>query len=303
METTINNNELEQMRSQFDTLKQKLDGQTIVDDQLIHSAMKRKMSWIHRYVWWQMVVGVPVVCLFWGALALQWHFSLAFYLFLVAGVAVSSVCDYVVNRMKDSDWDKANLLQTRAKLAKMNKVRMAQFWAGMLFVAVFMAWFYIEFDNYSSDKVEVAVTIGGGAIGAVVGIVYGYKIVSKMQRTNNEIISQISEITGRGGAGVPEKNDSEPKGAGALDFRVKFDFKRMDNIAIALTLLAYFINHAQDMASVGGAWGDLMDVVAKGALAVSAVLVVLVFVSRSPKYKDKTVALVALIFNCVFPVI
>lgn len=301
METTINNNELEQMRSQFDTLKQKLDGQKIVDGELIRSVMKHKMSWIHRYVWWQLVAGVPVICLFWGALAFQWRLSLAFYLFLVVGVAVSSVCDYVVNRMKDSDWDKANLLQTRAKLAKMNKVRMAQFWAGMLFVAVFMVWFYIEFDNYSSDKIEVAVTIGGGAIGAVVGIVYGYKIVSKMQRTNNEIIGQINEMTGQGGDGATEECGLGTDGAGLLGLNVKFDFKRMDNIAIALTLLAYFVNHAQGVASVGGAWGDLMGVVAKGAVAASAVLVVAVFVSKSPKYKDKTVALVAFIFNCVFP--
>ena len=301
METTINNNELEQMRSQFDTLKQKLDGQDIVDDQLIRSAMKRKMSWIHRYVWLQMVVGVPVISLLWGALALQWHLSLAFYLFLVAGLVVSSVCDYAVNRMEDSDWDKANLLQTRAKLAKMNKIRIAQFWLGLLFGVVFMAWFYIEFDNYSSDKIEVAVTIGGGTIGGVVGLVYAYKIVSKMQRTNNEIIGQINEMTGQGGDGTTEEGGSGREGAGLLGFNVKFDFKRMDNIAIALTLLAYFLNHAHSMSGVGGAWGDLMDVVAKAALAASAVLVVVVFFSRSPKYKDKTVALVAFIFNCVFP--
>ncbi len=297
METTINNNELEQMRLQFDTLKQKLNGQAIVDDKLIRSVMKRKMSWIHRYVWWQMVAGVPVACLLWGALALHWHLSLALYLFLVAGVVASSVCDYIVNRMKDSDWDKANLLQTRVKLAKMLKVRMTQFWAGMMFIVVLMVWFYIEFAKCSSDKIDEVAGIIGGSIGAVVGIVCGYKVLSKMQRTNKEIIGQINEMTDQGGSGAPEEKDSKPKGAGELEFNVKFDFKRMDNIAIALTLLAYFINYEGDMASFGDAWGEIIGVVGKVAWAASSLLLLAVFVSKSPKYKDKTVALVALIFN------
>ena len=35
----------------------------------------------------------------------------------------------------------------------------------------------------------------GGAVGAVIGLVVGFTIVFKMQRTNDEIINQIKEIT------------------------------------------------------------------------------------------------------------
>ena len=49
--TEHNVNELEAMRSQMQLLKQKLDNQEIINDQLIRNAMSKKMSWIHKYIW------------------------------------------------------------------------------------------------------------------------------------------------------------------------------------------------------------------------------------------------------------
>ena len=45
--TEHNVNELEAMRSQMQLLKQKLDNQEIINDQLIRIAMSKKRSWIH----------------------------------------------------------------------------------------------------------------------------------------------------------------------------------------------------------------------------------------------------------------
>ena len=41
--------DLKQMREQLAILKQKLDKQEIVSDQLLRNAMKGKMSWINKY--------------------------------------------------------------------------------------------------------------------------------------------------------------------------------------------------------------------------------------------------------------
>ena len=49
----INNNELETMRSQLNTLKSQLAQQEIVTENLIIYAMKKKMTWIKKYVIFQ----------------------------------------------------------------------------------------------------------------------------------------------------------------------------------------------------------------------------------------------------------
>ena len=58
-----NMNELEAMRSQMQLLKQKLDNQEIVNDQLLRNAMKGKMSWINKYIWFELLVLLPVCTL------------------------------------------------------------------------------------------------------------------------------------------------------------------------------------------------------------------------------------------------
>lgn len=195
METKINSNELEQMRSQYDTLKRKLDSQKIVDDQIIRSAMKQKMSWIHRYVWLQLVVLFPLVCLLWLALVPSFHLSWAFYVFMVLTMGVSSVFDFLINKMSDSDWKHENLVETGKKLARMNRLRIKEIWTSTLMILVFITWFFMEIWDMSEDRGEVAVVATGAAIGAIVGLIIEYRLFSKMQRTNREIIRQIKEIT------------------------------------------------------------------------------------------------------------
>ena len=58
-----NMNELEAMRGQMQLLKQKLETQEIVNDQLIRNAMSGKMSWIRKYIWFELLVLFPVCTL------------------------------------------------------------------------------------------------------------------------------------------------------------------------------------------------------------------------------------------------
>ena len=56
-------NELEAMREQMQLLKQKLDNQEIVSDQLLRKAMSGKMSWIKKYIWFELLVLLPLCTL------------------------------------------------------------------------------------------------------------------------------------------------------------------------------------------------------------------------------------------------
>lgn len=199
METTINNNDLEQMRSQLDILKQKLDSQKIVNDRLIRSAMKQKMSWIRRYVWLQLVVLFPLVSLYWLALVYEFHLSWALYVYTVVMMGASSVFDYLINKMKDTDWERENLVETGRKLSRMYHLRIIELWCSIPVFSIFFAWLLIEICGMSDDRFEVAAIVLGAILGAIAGGYIAYKLFSNMQRTNKEIIEQIKEVTNQEG--------------------------------------------------------------------------------------------------------
>ena len=47
----IKNNELEEMRQQLGILKEKIDGQKLINDKLIRQSMLNKMSFMKKYTW------------------------------------------------------------------------------------------------------------------------------------------------------------------------------------------------------------------------------------------------------------
>ncbi len=188
--------DLEQMREQLGILKQKLDKQTIVTDKLIHQAMKQKMSWIIKYCWFAALVMFPAICV------LGWQvknilgisiFSYSLYIVLMGGAVVS---DIIVNKMKPADWENENLVQTEIKLVKMKRTRNMQVsLQAVVFVLVLLVWGY---DTYTAGVVphERLMMFGISCmIGLVVGGFVGLRILAKMQRTNDDIIQQIEELT------------------------------------------------------------------------------------------------------------
>lgn len=188
--------DLEQMREQLSILKQKLDKQTIVTDRLIHQAMKQKMSWIAKYCWFAALVMFPAVCV------LGWEvknilgisiFSYFLYIVLTAGAVVT---DIIVNRMKPADWENANLVQTGIKLVKMKRTRKTQVRIQMALLVLVLL--FCGYDSYTAGVVphERLMVFGISClVGLVVGGFIGLRILAKMQRTNDDIIQQIDELT------------------------------------------------------------------------------------------------------------
>ena len=183
-------NELEAMRSQMQLLKQKLDNQEIVNDQLLRNAMKGKMSWINKYIWFELLVLLPVCALNFVGLkmmddGLSWWAISAILLL----VLVEILLDFYINHVSTSDWQSENLLQTADKLVRMKQLRWWQLIVSLPVAFVLFWWLFSGF----SESIRVAVTIGG-IIGGVIGLSVGIGILLKMQRTNDELISQIREM-------------------------------------------------------------------------------------------------------------
>ena len=193
--------ELEIMRQQMEVLKKKLDTQEIINDKLLKDSMKKKMSWIKKYITFQAVL-IPIIAIAWVGLVEMMHISWWSYFFLLAMCCIDVYFDYRINvkAITDDDYNRGNLIQMVEKLTKMKRQRAIHMLITIPMLILFMLW--IGFESWSSiDTISgefqrsfIYGGLVGGAIGLVCGIIFAFHIFFKMQHTNDEVIKQINEM-------------------------------------------------------------------------------------------------------------
>ena len=202
METNDHNTEIEQMRAQLESLRQSLDRQEIVNERLIAKSMKSRMSWLKKYIIMEACL-IPVIAILWLELKMVLGLSWLNYAFLMVMVVIDVYIDYLINLhgLSDADYSKSNLIATVSKLMLMKRRRTIQMVAAVPIVIVWVLWTGLE--AYASlatatEPMLRAFIFGaliGCAIGGVAGLIFAFYIYRKMQRTNDDVISQINEYT------------------------------------------------------------------------------------------------------------
>ncbi len=201
MEKDNNMTELEQMREQMAAFKSRLDKQQIINEQLVRTSMGSKLSWIKKFVWGEIIV-VPIfliiLAVFHAGNGLSWWL----YGFLALGLIADATGDYIINRIPKSQLLSGDLVETSKRLAEMKKQRTSWFIAGIIFMVIWLVWFCIEIAmrldcgcTLPHHGTVVAIMIGAIVVGALIGGVIAWLILRKMQRTNNQLIEQIEQIT------------------------------------------------------------------------------------------------------------
>lgn len=201
MEKDNNMTELEQMREQMAAFKSRLDKQQIINEQLVRTSMGSKLSWIKKFVWGE-IIAVPILliimALFHAGNGLSWWL----YGFLALGLIADATGDYIINRIPKSQLLSGDLVETSKRLVKMKKQRTSWFVAGVIFLVIWLVWFCIEIAmrldcgcTLPHHGTVVAIMIGAIVVGALIGGVIAWLILRKMQRTNNQLIEQIEQIT------------------------------------------------------------------------------------------------------------
>lgn len=199
MEKINNNNELEIMRSQMASFKKQLEQQEIINRRIMSESMKKKFSWIKKMIIGEIIL-IPIFLYL--AFAAKYYFDLSWW--SVATFVILLLCDvwcdYDINMraIKDSYYSHDNLIDTIEKLVKM-KQRRAKQTAIMLTATIVMSiWLLIEIGFHliaiNADTGMWLVLYGGGT-GAFIGVVVAWWIYRKMQKTNDEMIKQIEEIS------------------------------------------------------------------------------------------------------------
>ena len=199
MEKINNNNELEIMRSQMASFKKQLEQQEIINSRIMSESMKKKFSWIKKIIIGEIIL-IPIFLYL--AFAAKYYFNLSWWsvVTFVILLLCDIWCDYDINMraIKDSDYSRDNLIDTIEKLVKM-KQRRAKQTAIMLTATIVMSiWLLIEIGFHliaiNADTGMWLVFYGGGT-GAFIGVVAAWWIYRKMQKTNDEMIKQIEEVS------------------------------------------------------------------------------------------------------------
>lgn len=199
MEKINNNNELEIMRSQMASFKKQLEQQEIINSRIMSESMKKKFSWIKKMIIGEIILIPIFLYLAFAAkyyLDLSWWSVVTFVILLLCDIW----CDYDINMraIKDSDYSRDNLIDTIEKLVKMKQRRTKQAAIMLITLIGLIIWFSIEISLHLISINAATRMWGvfyGGVVGGVIGIAVSWWIYCKMQKTNDEMIKQIEEIS------------------------------------------------------------------------------------------------------------
>lgn len=191
---TFMSQELEEMRSQINILKDKLQKQAIVNEQHIRNSMKTKMSDINRIVTMTIVFG------FFALAYCTWFFchiglSLAFTL---STAIMLAVCVYLTIRQKMTlnkiDFSSGNLVEVAKHLSKVRTHYHEWIKIALPLILLWFSWLIYEVIHNLGVEPMTMGFCTGAALGVVIGGFLGYKINRKVVNKANEILDHIKDL-------------------------------------------------------------------------------------------------------------
>ena len=190
-----NDFDLENMRQQMTTLKNKLDQQEIVNDRLIRRSMRNEVNKITQRYYIVMTLAVLMVPYFYWVFVKLSGFSMAFwigtsiFMLICAGATF-----YNIRKISDPNLMSHNLVEARKKVASAKKFDSNWQLFGIPAVILWFGWFVYEVYQLNNGSFADGLFLGG-CVGGVIGAVIGFKTHFKTQRQYQDIIDQIEDLT------------------------------------------------------------------------------------------------------------
>ena len=186
---------LEEMRQQMTTLKNKLNQQEIVNDRLIRRSMRNEVNSITRryniimaigilmvpYGYWCFVKLVGLSVFFWIATSI--------FMLICAGATF-----YNSRKISDPGLMSHSLVEARKKVASAKKFESNWLLFGIPAVILWMGWFFYETYQIQGGDFYNGFFLGG-CIGGIIGAIIGIKLHFKTQRQYQDVIDQIEDLT------------------------------------------------------------------------------------------------------------
>ena len=200
METQNDNNfnefELDDLRHQINDLKNKVDQQGRLNEDLVKKAIQSKMKGVHRTTIMFGLLAIAVIPLY-LLMKFEDGFSWPFTIFTIIFLLGCVTSDFIINRM-DVRHMGDDMVETARKLTQMKKNRKSYQKISFSVAIVWLAWFCYEFYlthlEMMDSKSIITIVIFMFCFAAIIGALSGYLVYRKMQRANDEMIDQINEL-------------------------------------------------------------------------------------------------------------
>ena len=189
-----NYNDFEDMRQQIGLLKSKLDGQRIVNEDIIRHVVQQKMHQVNRIGWGIVVIGlleIPLVLwVFRSLCGFSWLFCIITALYVLATVLFQLKLNMAVQRQIRPD---ADLLAVGQRLVQLRKLNVKQLFVALPFTVLWTCYFLWEAYQKQhigplSFEVIAYIVLFGVAVGLIVGLATFFKRYNAMK----DVISQIA---------------------------------------------------------------------------------------------------------------
>jgi hypothetical protein len=186
---------LEEMRQQMTTLKNKLNQQEIVNDRLIRRSMRNEVSNINRRYNIIMAIGILMVPYgYWCfvklvGLSIFFWIATSIFMLICAGATF-----YNSRKISDPGLMSHSLVEARKKVASAKKFESNWLLFGIPAVILWMGWFFYEIYQIQGGDFYNGFFLGG-CIGGIIGAIIGIKIHLKTQRQYQDVIDQIEDLT------------------------------------------------------------------------------------------------------------
>ena len=196
--SSMETQELQEMKEQMALLKDSLRKEQIVNDRLLREAMHGKVERIHRKAW---VVGLCAlyVCTFgiWSfhELGLSWYLIGA----TIAMMIYSVVKTIIIHRRLAANNVMTDDLRTVAHAAKrLKEDYIRSLYGGMAMVFVWFIWLAMEILFGQTVYAESSIMVRGGMLGmlffgGVIGFLLGYRMHRRVLSLCDDIIRQVDE--------------------------------------------------------------------------------------------------------------
>jgi hypothetical protein len=189
------NFDLENMRQQMTTLKNKLNQQEIISDRLVRRSMKNEVNTIARRYYIIMAVGLFMVPYgYWcfvilGGLSIFFWIVTSIFMLVSAGATYYTLC-----KINDPNMMNRNLVEASRRVASAKKFEANWLFFGIPAVVVWFAWFMYEAYQIHGGALSNGF-FWGGCIGGIIGAICGLSLNFRTQRQFQEIIDQIEDLT------------------------------------------------------------------------------------------------------------
>ena len=188
------NFDLENMRQQMTTLKNKLNQQEIISDRLVRRSMKNEVNTIARRYYIIMTIGLFMIPYgYWCFVKLS-GLSIFFWvvtcIFMLVCVGATY---YTLRKINDPDMMNRNLVEASKKVAGAKKFEANWLFFGIPAVVLWMSWFLYETYQLHGGAFSNGL-FWGGCIGGIIGAICGIKMHFRTQRQYQDIIDQIEDL-------------------------------------------------------------------------------------------------------------